>query len=84
MSESIVVSKLVRRFNDTGYKCVIEDFKDEDFRNHYLSDFGFDSLDTVDFIWSLEKELNISIGDEAFNYVTVGAFVDALEKYVGE
>jgi acyl carrier protein len=79
-----IVGRLVHWFYTTGYECTEDDFNDEDFRNHYLSDFKFDSLDTVDFVDRIETDLNISIDMDKLDYSCIGGFVDTLAKQLGE
>jgi acyl carrier protein len=46
-----------------------------------VEDLGYDSLDTVEMLMSLEEQLNIAIPDEdAMNLKTLGDVADYIEK----
>ena len=69
-------------------KAIIEDkigtdFNLENENPHLYNDLGFDSLDHIEIIMSLEVEYNISINDnEAFAWQTLDDMVKAVGEYL--
>lgn len=49
-----------------------------------LENLGLDSLDTIEFMFDIEKEFNIRIPDREFNVTTIQDMVDALDRFISK
>ena len=51
--------------------------------SHFIADLGYDSLDQIEFMMTIEDEFDISVPDEEAEKIkTVRAAVQAIQKFI--
>lgn len=73
---------LLNWLNDRGFEVTLETFETDAFKSAQLIDYDFDSLDMVDFLWTVEDEFDIDISDEIVETSTFGELFAAYDKAV--
>jgi acyl carrier protein len=73
---------LLNWLNARGFDVTLETFETEAFKSAQLVDYDFDSLDLVDFLWTVEDELNVDISDEIEETSTFSELFAAYEKAI--
>jgi acyl carrier protein len=77
MRKTEIKRKVVNLINDWGYKEKVA------LNNKFIDDFGFDSLDCIDFIITVEDEFLVEVPDsDAETLKTVKDVINYLSKAI--